>query len=118
MSRNVAPVYSHYQHSPLGISLRETLQDLVDLEQLSEDQASRILQQFDFAINDAIKSHAKSKATIHSQLHTYRNCDNVWTFFLENAKVKLTSNPSDVVRVDKLKIIACDGVDRSKDKKK
>ena len=118
MSRpSATPVYSHYQHSTLGISLREALQDLVDLEELSEDHASKVLQQFDLSINEAIKTHAKAKCSINGELHTYRNCDNVWTFILENAKVKPSGKSIDIARVDKLKIIACDGIDRSKDKK-
>ena len=38
-------------------------------------------------------------------LHTYRFCDNVWTFILENASFK-TDN--DVTAVDRVKIVACD----------
>ena len=38
-------------------------------------------------------------------LHTYRFCDNVWTFILENASFK-TDN--DVLAVDRVKIVACD----------
>jgi transcription initiation factor TFIIA small subunit len=40
-------------------------------------------------------------------LHTYRFCDNVWTFFLENATFTLTlGSNSETVAVDKAKIIA------------
>jgi len=38
-------------------------------------------------------------------LHTYRFCDNVWTFILENASFK-TDN--EVLAVDRVKIVACD----------
>jgi transcription initiation factor TFIIA small subunit len=38
-------------------------------------------------------------------LHTYRFCDNVWTFILENASFK-TDN--EVTAVDRVKIVACD----------
>jgi hypothetical protein len=40
-------------------------------------------------------------------LHTYRFCDNVWTFFLENATFTLTlGSHSETVAVDKAKIVA------------
>lgn len=38
-------------------------------------------------------------------LHTYRFCDNVWTFILENASFK-TEN--ELQSVDRVKIVACD----------
>jgi hypothetical protein len=38
-------------------------------------------------------------------LHTYRFCDNVWTFILENASIK-TDN--EVIAVDRVKIVSCD----------
>jgi hypothetical protein len=39
-------------------------------------------------------------------LNTYRFCDNVWTFVLKNAD--FTDN-MEKVKVDKVKIVACDG---------
>lgn len=60
---------------------------------------------------ETLSERVKSKATIKGSLHTYRFCDNVWTFILEDATVKLT-NPSkqtDVLMLDKLKIVCCDG---------
>lgn len=38
-------------------------------------------------------------------LHTYRFCDNVWTFILQDATFKNEDNPENVGRV---KIVACD----------
>ena len=39
-------------------------------------------------------------------LNTYRFCDNVWTFVLDNAEFK---DQSEVTTVEKVKIVACDG---------
>ena len=40
-------------------------------------------------------------------MHTYRFCDNVWTFFLENASFTITlGSQSETVTVDKAKIVA------------
>ena len=43
-------------------------------------------------------------------MHTYRFCDNVWTFILKNAELKLaqTGAPADTVSVETVKIVACD----------
>ena len=42
------------------------------------------------------------------KLNTYRFCDNVWTFVLNN--VEFREQPvAELARVDKVKIVACDG---------
>lgn len=43
-------------------------------------------------------------------LNTYRFCDNVWTFVLNQVEFK---EVSELVTVDKLKIVACDGKSES-----
>lgn len=39
-------------------------------------------------------------------MDTYRFCDNVWTFMLSDVEFKETQ---EIAKVDKLKIVACDG---------
>lgn len=39
-------------------------------------------------------------------MDTYRFCDNVWTFMLSEVEFKETQ---EITRVEKLKIVACDG---------
>jgi transcription initiation factor TFIIA small subunit len=39
-------------------------------------------------------------------LNTYRFCDNVWTFVLNKVEFR---DGNDLVNVDKVKIVACDG---------
>ena len=39
-------------------------------------------------------------------LNTYRFCDNVWTFVLENVEFR---EVQEIAKVDKVKIVACDG---------
>lgn len=48
-------------------------------------------------------------------LHTYRLCDDVWTFIVKNASFKMESN--ELVSTQKIKIIACkngDAIDAGK----
>jgi transcription initiation factor TFIIA small subunit len=67
--------------------------------------------QFDKSMNEALETQVKSKMNFKGHLHTYRFCDNVWTFLLENAefRVSVPGGPMETVRVDKVKIVACDG---------
>ena len=48
-------------------------------------------------------------------LHTYRLCDDVWTFIVKNPSFKMESN--EVVAAQKIKIVACkngDSVDATR----
>ncbi|KAK1566602.1 hypothetical protein Q3G72_028922 [Acer saccharum] len=39
-------------------------------------------------MTEALETQVKSKVSIKGHLHTYRFCDNVWTFILQNALFK------------------------------
>ncbi|XP_024396064.1 transcription initiation factor IIA subunit 2 isoform X2 [Physcomitrium patens] len=80
--------YELYRKSSIGMSLTDALDELVTNGTISPLLAVKVLMQFD-----------------RGHLHTYRFCDNVWTFILEQASFK-TDN--DVTAVDRVKIVACD----------
>lgn len=42
---------------------------------------SLIGQQYDKAVWDVLSKQVKNKASFKGHLHTYRNCDDVWTFY-------------------------------------
>jgi len=42
---------------------------------------------------------------LKGHLHTYRLCDDVWTFIVKNASFKMESN--EIVNAPRIKIIAC-----------
>jgi transcription initiation factor TFIIA small subunit len=46
-----------------------------------------------------------SSPSVQGHLHTYRFCDNVWTFILTDAQFK---NEEITEQVGKVKIVACD----------
>lgn len=47
---------------------------------------------------------------LQGSLNTYRFCDNVWTFVLNDVEFR---EVTDLVKVDKVKIVACDGKSES-----
>lgn len=94
-----------------------------------------MLLQFDKAINQALATRVKSRLTFKvsiylivfkqasalvpfiqkvtkinllqaGKLNTYRFCDNVWTFMLNDVEFR---EVQEVAIVDKVKIVACDG---------
>ncbi|KAK8678012.1 hypothetical protein V6N13_143529 [Hibiscus sabdariffa] len=85
--------------------LTEALDEMVSSCTLSPELAIQVLVQFDKSMTEALESQVKSKVTIKGHLHTYRFCDNVWTFILQDALFKKEDSQETVGRV---KIVACD----------
>mmetsp|Transcript_10316 Transcript_10316/g.33294 ORF Transcript_10316/g.33294 Transcript_10316/m.33294 type:complete len:123 (+) Transcript_10316:166-534(+) len=103
--------YEHYRNGILGQTLADALDELVESEKLSPELAIKTIEQFDQSIHEALATKVKSRAAFKASLHTYRFCDNMWTFILENAEFKLNhaqGHFSEVLVADKVKIVACD----------
>lgn len=91
--------YALYRKTTLGAALRESLVDLVVEGVFTEEQAQTCFVNYDKSINSRL-SKWRSKTPTNQQpkdamdlrkcsfagdLHTYRNCDSVWTLVLTNA---------------------------------
>ncbi|XP_060555258.1 transcription initiation factor IIA subunit 2-like [Ruditapes philippinarum] len=98
--------YQLYRNTTLGHTLQESLDELIQMGQISPQLALKVLLQFDKAINVALANRVKNRVTFKGKLNTYRFCDNVWTFVLNNAEFK---DMQELAKVDKVKIVACDG---------
>ncbi|KAI5021191.1 hypothetical protein ZWY2020_055036 [Hordeum vulgare] len=94
-----------YRRSTIGMCLTETLDEMVSSGTLSPELAIQVLVQFDKSMTEALENQVKSKVTVKGHLHTYRFCDNVWTFILTDAHFK---NEEITEQVSKVKIVACD----------
>ncbi|KAG8362737.1 hypothetical protein BUALT_Bualt19G0103900 [Buddleja alternifolia] len=94
-----------YRRSTIGMCLTETLDQMVSGGILSPELAIQVLIQFDKSMTEALEGEVKSKVSIKGHLHTYRFCDNVWTFILQNAQLKSEEGQE---TVESVKIVACD----------
>lgn len=124
-----------YRGSKLGMALDEALAELINNNEITADLALRILGSFDRAVAKALAEHAQSRLAIRvratarcdavmcptltcscifptitlyprqGHLRQYRNCDDVWTFWVRNAEVRVDNGPASVC--DRLKIVAC-----------
>lgn len=97
-------MFELYRSGALGMALADTLDGLVEHEQLTGIMAMRVLYQFDKTISETLSTRVKNKATIKSGLDTYRFCDDVWTFMLLDSTIKLDD---EIIQIPKLKIVAC-----------
>ncbi|KAF8670569.1 hypothetical protein HU200_050595 [Digitaria exilis] len=94
-----------YRRSTIGTGLTDTLDELVSSGAVSPELAIQVLVQFDKSMTDALENQVKSKVNIKGHLHTYRFCDNVWTFILTDATFK---SEEITETLSKMKIVACD----------
>ncbi|XP_022085328.1 transcription initiation factor IIA subunit 2-like [Acanthaster planci] len=97
--------YQFYRNTSLGNSLQESLDELIQTQQISPNLALTVLLKFDRAINDALSNRLRNKFSFKGHLNTYRFCDNVWTFVLNDAEFR----NGDSITVKKVKIVAVDG---------
>jgi len=79
--------YALYRKTTLGATLMEALSEMVFAGELEKMHAHNCMNLFDKSMNAALENDKTLKTTINFQahLHTYRNCDTVWTFFLEKS---------------------------------
>lgn len=111
----------------------------VQTQQITPQLALQVLLQFDKAINTALANRVRNRvnfrvspsvfsqapppkkkkssnpasvsvSTSQGSLNTYRFCDNVWTFVLNDVEFR---EVTELVKVDKVKIVACDGKSES-----
>ncbi|CAF1254802.1 unnamed protein product [Didymodactylos carnosus] len=103
--------YQIYRNTTLGVTLQDTLDEMISQGSLTEQAAGKVLSEFDRAINVALEKRTNKKCNFQGKLSTYRFCDNVWTLVLKEFTVKDPSNSSNSppLHVDKVKIVACDG---------
>jgi len=123
--------YELYRRSTLGMTLTDSLDEMVTNGKLTPTIAMKVLAQFDkvrsscsdssilvtlFAVlplkcmNEALKN-VKTKTTFKGDLYSYRFCDNVWTFVLNNVTIDSVGSGGhkESIIVKSVKIVACDG---------
>ncbi len=89
----------------IGTSLTDALDSLITDERIQPQLAMKILKNFDKVVSDALREKVRAKMTFKGHLHTYRFCDDVWTFIVKDVDFKLDGG--ELVRAHKVKIVAC-----------
>jgi transcription initiation factor TFIIA small subunit len=94
--------YQLYRNTTLGHTLQEALDELMLSQAITQTLALKVLIQFDRSINTALNTRVKTKINFKAEkLNTYRFCDNVWTFMLNDVEFK---EVSELARVDRVKV--------------
>ncbi|KAJ3349734.1 hypothetical protein AMAG_06632 [Allomyces macrogynus ATCC 38327] len=95
--------YMHYRNSTLGTTLMDALDEMIHTAQIQPAVANRLLEHFDKTMCESL-ARISPRASFRGSLSTYRNCDEVWTFFLRDVQFKMEGG---TVHADKVRIIAC-----------
>ncbi len=95
--------YELYRRSAPGQALLETLDELVNNQQIAPQLAMRVLSQFDRSMSEAL-NNARTRCHIRGHLRDYRYLDDVWTFMVMNARVRCDD---EMLASQLLKIVAC-----------
>ncbi|KAJ5279179.1 Transcription initiation factor IIA gamma subunit [Penicillium angulare] len=94
--------YELYRGSSLGLSLTDTLDDLINEGRIEPQLAMKILSTFDKIVTEVLADKVRARLTFKGHLDTYRFCDEVWTFLIKDVSFKLDNQTT--VTADKVKI--------------
>lgn len=97
--------YELYRGSSIGLSLTDTLDDLINEGRIEPQLAMKILSTFDRVITEVLADKVQVKLSFKGHLDTYRFCDEVWTFLIKDVNFKLDNQST--VFADKVKIVSC-----------
>ncbi|BFZ26074.1 hypothetical protein BsWGS_29113 [Bradybaena similaris] len=100
--------YQLYRNTTLGQKLQESLDEFIQMGQISPKLALHVMQQFDKSISKALAESVTAKISFKGKLSTYRYYDYVWTFEMHNVQFR-EAPVEEFSKVDKLKVVACDG---------
>ncbi|ODQ63457.1 transcription initiation factor IIA small chain [Nadsonia fulvescens var. elongata DSM 6958] len=99
------PYYELYRRSSIGGALTEALDQLISESKIQPQLAMKILANFDKVMTEILRNDVKARLSLKGHLHTYRCCDDVWTFIVKNVNFKMEGN--ETVFAEKIKIVAC-----------
>ncbi|KAI9667646.1 MAG: Transcription initiation factor IIA small chain (TFIIA 13.5 kDa subunit) [Bathelium mastoideum] len=97
--------YELYRRSTLGVTLMDSLDELIMARRIEPQLAIKILSNFDKCMTEVLADKVKSRLNFKGHLDTYRFCDDVWTFVIKDINFKLDNQSS--IHADKVKIVSC-----------
>ncbi|KAK4534433.1 hypothetical protein CDCA_CDCA01G0458 [Cyanidium caldarium] len=96
--------YTHYRASTAGLTLEDELDELVSAGALREEQAETVRLQFDKVMSRYLRKRVLQQSSMRGRLVHYNLVDNVWTFFVRNALLRLDQVPAECVVVDTVRV--------------
>lgn len=114
IARVESQTFSHYRVGTLGDALMKSLQDLVNSGEITLEQMSSCLMQFDVDLNKQLGNVQDPMfMNFAGSIRTYRNAENVWTWDLSEAKMQFALSEKGVrkaseIDLQNVRIVAVD----------
>ncbi|KAI5839211.1 hypothetical protein DFP73DRAFT_452596, partial [Morchella snyderi] len=95
----------------LGTSLADSIDTLIQCNAMTGAAANMLMQHFDRAMTARLTAGLKSTISINGKIENYRFCDDIWSFTISDAAVRISRaggpRENDSVYVDgRIKIVA------------
>ncbi|RPB11797.1 hypothetical protein P167DRAFT_474008, partial [Morchella conica CCBAS932] len=74
----------------LGTSLADSIDTLIQRNAMTEVAANMLMQHFDRAMTARLTTDLRSTISINGKIENYRFCDEIWTFTISDAIVKIS----------------------------
>ena len=100
-----------YRCYSVGMALADTLDALISSRRIEPQLAMRIMQNFDQSIAAVLSEKVKARMNFKGHLHTYRFCDEVWTFIVSNVHFKMENQHQ--FDAERIKIVACQAKEKA-----
>ncbi|KAH0612525.1 uncharacterized protein H6S33_008905 [Morchella sextelata] len=79
-----------YRQTSLGTSLADSIDTLIQRSAMTEAAANMLMQHFDRAMTARLTTDLKSTISINGKIENYRFCDDIWSFTISDAAVRIS----------------------------
>ncbi|KAF6003453.1 hypothetical protein CCYA_CCYA07G1977 [Cyanidiococcus yangmingshanensis] len=93
--------YAHYRASTIGLTLEDVLEELLSSGRLREAEATLIRGQFDQVVARYLRKRVSQRSALRGRLSHYNLRDNVWTFLVRHALLRLEHRPENYAVVER-----------------
>lgn len=87
-SRQEASALEIYNYTTLGTSLKSTLDTFEQNGRISENLRGLVMNAYKEALHEVMTERVKLQGHVKGKMHTYRNNQGVYTFYVEQAKLQ------------------------------
>lgn len=94
-----------YRNCKIGETLKQSLNELKEDNKIPEYLNDKILAIFDSVMCEEIPKKQKNKCAIKGFVKTYKHCDDIWIFTVENVYLR---TDTENFQSDRLRVVACD----------
>ncbi|KAI5192132.1 transcription initiation factor TFIIA small subunit [Nematocida minor] len=98
-------MFQLYRESNIGKAFQDTIEEKINSQIITPQQGNALLEKFDTAVEQVFNRSVHNKMSFKASIISYKNFADVWTFVVKNFVMTIND---ELVRADRVKIVACD----------